>query len=269
MVIGVCRLLTVRSGPVDDAQLFRSAGKRNKFWKSCGNYQKRSWKPLLSSCGSWTNSVCACQTCLPCKMAGLVRPGQEKTRRRRCPTLPNLPSRGAHRWKWARFCWEKGERHTAMSCILQAFACLEASQPKGSPWEIWSRYSCPYVYQPGADAQTNSSGFGTRQGLKQLVRDAIDAVQGERSAAGAVELRLPFPSFCGRSLTRTVHDLDTAIQDWMGQHGKPLALARVKSRRLRAMVESLHRQLSRRFGDLGWSWAVCRFATEQLSISWR
>ena len=164
MVIGVCRLLTVRSGPVDDAQLFRSAWKRNKFWKSCGNYQKRCWKPLLSSCGSWTNSVCACQTCLPCKMAGLVRPGQEKTRRRRCPTLPNLPSRGAHRWKWARFCWEKGERHTAMSCILQAFACLEASQPKGSPWEIWSRYSCPYVYQPGADAQTNSSGFGTRQG---------------------------------------------------------------------------------------------------------
>ena len=39
--------------------------------------------------------------------------------------------------------------------------------------------------------------------LKQLVRVAIHAVQGERSSAGAVELRLPFPSFCGRSLTRT------------------------------------------------------------------
>jgi hypothetical protein len=98
-----------------------------------------------------------------------------------------------------------------------------------------------------------AAGLAQGKDLKQLVRDAIDAVQGERSAAGAVELRLPFPSFCGRSLTRTVHDLDTAIQDWMGQHGKPLALARVKSRRLRAMVESLHRQLSRRFGDLGCS----------------
>eukprot|EP00435_Cladocopium_sp_Y103_P016421 s1855_g4.t1 len=80
-----------------------------------------------------------------------------------------------------------------------------------------------------------AAGLAKGRDLKQVVQDAIDAVQGERSAASAVELCLRFQSFYRHSYTLTVHDLESAIQDWMGREapeGKPLALARVKHRRL-------------------------------------
>eukprot|EP00435_Cladocopium_sp_Y103_P025080 s1602_g6.t1 len=56
--------------------------------------------------------------------------------------------------------------------------------------------------------------------FRQVLRDAIDTIQKERTTAGAEELRLRFRSYVRsgprtQRYTATSHDLDKAIQDWM------------------------------------------------------
>ena len=57
-----------------------------------------------------------------------------------------------------------------------------------------------------------NAGLAEAKDLRQVVQDAIEAVQNERAASGAEELRLGFRSQWKRGRTPTAHDLGRAFQ---------------------------------------------------------
>ena len=67
-----------------------------------------------------------------------------------------------------------------------------------------------------------AAGLAEGRDLKEVVHGAIDAAQTERAAAGAVNLRLRFQTSFRRNFTPIVHDLDTAIQDWLRERAEKL-----------------------------------------------
>ena len=86
--------------------------------------------------------------------------------------------------------------------------------------------------------QQIAAGLAEGRDLKEMVHGAIDATQTERAAAGAVNLRLRFQTTLRHKFTHIVHDLDTAIQDWLRERDLKQLLGGVE----RARLKALHKQ---------------------------
>eukprot|EP00435_Cladocopium_sp_Y103_P051434 s829_g16.t1 len=80
-----------------------------------------------------------------------------------------------------------------------------------------------------------AAGLAEGKDLKEVVHGAIDAAQAERAAAGAVNLRLRFQTHLRSKFTPIVHDLDTAIQDWLRERDLKQLLGGVERARLKAL----------------------------------
>lgn len=62
--------------------------------------------------------------------------------------------------------------------------------------------------------QYASQGLTEGKDFRTAIQDAIELVQKERAASGALALRLRFRSFFKQSCSLTEHNLDQAIRDW-------------------------------------------------------
>ena len=89
-----------------------------------------------------------------------------------------------------------------------------------------------------------AAGLAEGRDLKEVVHGAIDAAQTERAAAGAVNLRLRFRTYFRRKFMPIVHDLDTAIQDWLRERDLKQLLGGVERARLKALYKQKARLIA-------------------------
>ena len=82
-----------------------------------------------------------------------------------------------------------------------------------------------------------AAGLAEGRDLKEVVHGAINAAQTERAAAGAVNLRLRFQTYFRHKFTPIVHDLDTAIQDWLRKRDLKQLLGGGERARLKALYK--------------------------------
>jgi hypothetical protein len=89
-----------------------------------------------------------------------------------------------------------------------------------------------------------AAGLAEGRDLKEVVHGAIDAAQTERAAADAVNLRLRFRTYFRRKFMPIVHDLDTAIQDWLRERDLKQLLGGVERARLKALYKQKARLIA-------------------------